>query len=102
MYANEIYVTLDDPLNKEEVLDHFNKTFDFAKSQMGSAQEIALRLTPLKEVYYTHDTTFDFNPKGHRETNILRRNQFYQSHNLVDSTTIENDQYAPGIRMLHL
>ena len=26
MYANEIYVTLDDPLNKEEVLDHFNKT----------------------------------------------------------------------------
>lgn len=46
MYANEIYVTLDDPLNKEEVLDHFNKTFDFAKSQMGSAQEIALRLTP--------------------------------------------------------
>ena len=68
MYANEIYVTLDDPLNKEEVLDHFNKTFDFAKSQMGSAQEIALRLTPLKEVYYTHDTTFDFNPKGHRET----------------------------------
>ena len=69
MYANEIYVTLDDPLNKEEVLDHFNKTFDFAKSQMGSAQEIALRLTPLKDVYYTHDTTFDFNPKGHRETN---------------------------------
>ena len=50
MYANEIYVTLDDPLNKEEVLDHFNKTFDFAKSQMGSAQEIALRLTPLKDV----------------------------------------------------
>ena len=71
MYANEIYVTLDDPLNKEEVLDHFNKTFDFAKSQMGSAQEIALRLTPLKDVYYTHDTTFDFNPKGHRETNYL-------------------------------
>lgn len=71
MYANEIYVTLDNPLNKEEVLDHFNKTFDFAKSQMGSAQEIALRLTPLKEVYYTHDTTFDFNPKGHRETNYV-------------------------------
>lgn len=71
MYANEIYVTLDDPLNKEEVLDHFNKTFDFAKSQMGSAQEIALRLTPLKEVYYTHDTTFDFNPKGHWETNYV-------------------------------
>lgn len=71
MYANEIYVTLDDPLNKKEVLDHFNKTFDFAKSQMGSAQEIALRLTPLKEVYYTHDTTFDFNPKGHRETNYV-------------------------------
>ena len=71
MYANEIYVTLDDPLNKEEVLDHFNKTFDFAKSQMGSAQEIALRLTSLKEVYYTHDTTFDFNPKGHRETNYV-------------------------------
>ncbi len=71
MYANEIYVTLDDPLNKEEVLDHFNKTFDFAKSQMGSAQEIALRLTPLKDVYYTHDTTFDFNPKGHRETNFV-------------------------------
>lgn len=71
MYANEIYVTLDDPLNKEEVLDHFNKTFDFAKNQMGSAQEIALRLTPLKEVYYTHDTTFDFNPKGHRETNYV-------------------------------
>ena len=71
MYANEIYVTLDDPLNKEEVLDHFNKTFDFAKSQMGSAQEIALRLTPLKEVYYKHDTTFDFNPKGHRETNYV-------------------------------
>lgn len=71
MYANEIYVTLDDPLNKEEVLDHFNKTFDFAKSQMGSAQEIALRLTPLKEIYYTHDTTFDFNPKGHRETNYV-------------------------------
>ena len=71
MYANEIYVTLYDPLNKEEVLDHFNKTFDFAKSQMGSAQEIALRLTPLKEVYYTHDTTFDFNPKGHRETNYV-------------------------------
>ena len=71
MYANEIYVTLDDPLNKEEVLDQFNKTFDFAKSQMGSAQEIALRLTPLKEVYYTHDTTFDFNPKGHRETNYV-------------------------------
>ena len=71
MYANEIYVTLDDPLNKDEVLDHFNKTFDFAKSQMGSAQEIALRLTPLKEVYYTHDTTFDFNPKGHRETNYV-------------------------------
>ena len=71
MYANEIYVTLDDPLNKEEVLDHFNKTFDFAKSQMGSAQEIALRLTPVKEVYYTHDTTFDFNPKGHRETNYV-------------------------------
>lgn len=71
MYANEIYVTLDDPLNKEEVLDHFNKTFDFTKSQMGSAQEIALRLTPLKEVYYTHDTTFDFNPKGHRETNYV-------------------------------
>ena len=71
MYANEIYVTLDDPLKKEEVLDHFNKTFDFAKSQMGSAQEIALRLTPLKEVYYTHDTTFDFNPKGHRETNYV-------------------------------
>lgn len=38
---------------------------------MGSAQEIALRLTPLKEVYYTHDTTFDFNPKGHRETNYV-------------------------------
>ena len=71
MYANEIYVTLDDPLNKEEVLDHFNKTFDFDKSQMGSAQEIALRLTPLKDVYYTHDTTFDFNPKGHRETNYV-------------------------------
>lgn len=71
MYANEIYVTLDDPLNKDEVLDHFNKTFDFAKSQMGSAQEIALRLTPLKDVYYTHDTTFDFNPKGHRETNYV-------------------------------
>lgn len=71
MYANEIYVTLDDPLNKEEVLDHFNKTFDFAKSQMGSAQEIALRLTPLKDIYYTHDTTFDFNPKGHRETNYV-------------------------------
>ena len=71
MYANEIYVTLDDPLNKEEVLDHFNKTFYFAKSQMGSAQEIALRLTPLKDVYYTHDTTFDFNPKGHRETNYV-------------------------------
>ena len=71
MDANEIYVTLDDPLNKEEVLDHFNKTFDFAKSQMGSAQEIALRLTPLKDVYYTHDTTFDFNPKGHRETNYV-------------------------------
>ena len=71
MYANEIHVTLDDPLNKEEVLDHFNKTFDFAKSQMGSAQEIALRLTPLKDVYYTHDTTFDFNPKGHRETNYV-------------------------------
>ena len=71
MYANEIYVTLDDPLNKEEVLDHFNKTFDFAKSQMGSAQEITLRLTPLKDVYYTHDTTFDFNPKGHRETNYV-------------------------------
>ena len=71
MFANEIYVTLDDPLNKEEVLDHFNKTFDFAKSQMGSAQEIALRLTPLKDVYYTHDTTFDFNPKGHRETNYV-------------------------------
>ena len=71
MYANEIYVTLDDPLNKEEVLDHFNKTFDFAKSQMGPAQEIALRLTPLKDVYYTHDTTFDFNPKGHRETNYV-------------------------------
>lgn len=71
MYANEIYVTLDDPLNKEEVLDHFNKTFDFAKSQMGSAQEIALRLTPLKDVYYTYDTTFDFNPKGHRETNYV-------------------------------
>lgn len=71
MYANEIYVTLDDPRNKEEVLDHFNKTFDFAKSQMGSAQEITLRLTPLKDVYYTHDTTFDFNPKGHRETNYV-------------------------------
>lgn len=71
MYANEIYVTLDDPRNKEEVLDHFNKTFDFAKSQMSSAQEIALRLTPLKDVYYTHDTTFDFNPKGHRETNYV-------------------------------
>lgn len=53
MYANEIYVTLDDPLNKEEVLDHFNKTFDFAKSQMGSAQEIALRLTPLR-MFITH------------------------------------------------
>lgn len=38
---------------------------------MGSAQEIALRLTPLKEVYYTHYTTFDFNPKGHRETNYV-------------------------------
>ena len=71
MYANEIYVTLDDPLNKEEVLDHFNKTFDFAKSQMGSAQEIALRLTPLKDVSYTHVTTCDFNPKGHRETNYV-------------------------------
>ena len=71
MSANEIYVTLDDPLNKEEVLDHFNKTFDFAKCQMGSAQEIALRLTSLKDVYYTHDTTFDFNPKGHRETNYV-------------------------------
>ena len=58
-------------LNKEEVLDHFNKTFDFAKSQMGSAQEIALLPNPLKDVYYTHDTTFDFNPKGHRETNYV-------------------------------
>ena len=71
MYANEIYVTLDDPLYKEEVLDHVNETFDVAKSQMGSAQEIELRLTPLKDVYYTHDTTFDFNPKGHRETNYV-------------------------------
>ena len=71
MYANEIYFTLEDTINKEDVFDHFNKTFDFAKSQMGSAQEIALRLTPLKEVYYTHDTTFDFNPKGHRETNYV-------------------------------
>ena len=71
MYANEIYVTLDDPLYIEVVLYNFNMTFDFAKSQMGSAQEIALRLTPLKDVYYTHDTTFDFNPKGHRETNYV-------------------------------
>ena len=48
MYANEIYVTLDDPLNKEEVLDHFNKTFDFAKSQMGSAQRDRITSNPLK------------------------------------------------------
>lgn len=71
MYANEIYITLDDPRNKETVLDHFKSSFDFANSQMGSAEELALRLTPLKDVYYTHDTTFDFNPKGHRETNYV-------------------------------
>lgn len=71
MYANEIYVTLDDPLNKEEVLDHFTRLSISLKAKWVQQQEIALRLTPLKDVYYTHDTTFDFNPKGHRETNYV-------------------------------
>ena len=113
MYANEIYVTLDDPLNKEEVLDHFNKTFDFAKKPNGFSARDRITSNPLKGCYYTHDTTFDFNPKGHRETNYVLLGiaflilfiagiNFTKSHNLVDSPTIENDQYAPGIRMLHL
>lgn len=71
MFANEIYITLDDVRNKDEVLDHFNRTFDFAKGQMASAEQVGLRLTPLRDVYYTHDTTFDFNPKGYRETNYI-------------------------------
>lgn len=71
LFANEIYITLDDVRNKDEVLNHFNQTFDFAKGQMASAEEIGLRLTPLRDIYYTHDTSFDFNSKGHRETNYI-------------------------------
>lgn len=70
-FANEIYITLDNIQNKDEVLDHFNRTFDFAKGQMAPAEQTALRLTPLKDVYYTHDTSLDFNPKGQRETNYI-------------------------------
>lgn len=70
-FANEIYITLDDIRNKDEVLNHFNQTFDFATGQMPSAEQVGLRLTPLRDVYYTHDTTFDFNPKGRRETNYI-------------------------------
>jgi len=70
----EFYILLDNPGNAAGLMDNFKRITD--PSVMGESfsweeSNFNLRLTPLSEVHYTTDVTYDRTPKSSRQTLLV-------------------------------
>ncbi len=69
----EFYIRVDSPENSKYLVENFKKNFD--TSALGKdytwAASMDLRLTPLTEVHFTTDTTYDITPKASRQTLLV-------------------------------
>jgi hypothetical protein len=69
------FVRLDDPTNKDIILDNFKKNFDVKKA-FGADFEwhkdgLSLRLTSLPEVHFLQNVDFDVMPKASHQTLLI-------------------------------
>lgn len=68
-----LYLLLDDPAAKEDIIPNFVNHFDFAKAGWEEQRDnFSLRLTHLPDIYYDHTIEYDSIPgKGSRQTVAL-------------------------------
>ncbi|GGK04461.1 ABC transporter permease [Parabacteroides faecis] len=66
----ELYIRVDAPENSEDLVENFKKNFD--TSTLGDdyiwISSVGLRLTPLRKIHFTTDTTYDTTPKASKNT----------------------------------
>lgn len=69
----EFYIRTDSPENSQNLIDNFKKNFDVSSlpAEYQWLSSINLRLTPLSEVHYITDTTYDVAPKASRQTLLV-------------------------------
>ena len=71
-----IFVRLDDPANKENVLDNFKSNFNAKEAfgnefEWGGEESFDLRLTSLPDVHFLNNVDFDSMPKASRQTLLV-------------------------------
>ncbi|CCX76454.1 ABC transporter permease [Parabacteroides johnsonii] len=70
------FVRLDDPANKENVLDNFKSNFNAKEAfgnefEWGGEESFDLRLTSLPDVHFLNNVDFDSMPKASRQTLLV-------------------------------
>lgn len=66
----ELYIRVDAPENSKDLIENFKKNFDLSILDNDNAwiSSVGLRLTPLREIHFTTDTTYDTTPKASKNT----------------------------------
>ena len=61
---------MDAPENSKDLIENFKKNFDLSILDNDNAwiSSVGLRLTPLREIHFTTDTTYDTTPKASKNT----------------------------------
>ncbi|MDR0429339.1 MAG: ABC transporter permease [Tannerellaceae bacterium] len=68
-----LYIRVDAPENSEHLFENFKKNFDSSTVEANNQwiDELNLRLTPLADVHFTTDTTYDSTPKASKQTLLV-------------------------------
>lgn len=66
----ELYIRVDAPENSKDLIENFKKNFDLSTLDNNNAwiSSVGLRLTPLRKIHFTTDTTYDTTPKASKNT----------------------------------
>lgn len=66
----ELFIRVDAPENSKDLIENFKKNFDLSTLDNNNAwiSSVGLRLTPLREIHFTTDTTYDTTPKASKNT----------------------------------
>ncbi|MDU1892567.1 MAG: FtsX-like permease family protein [Dysgonomonas sp.] len=66
----EMYLKVDSPENIENIIENFKRTFDVSnlEERYRWIKDADFRLTPLSEIHFTTDLSYDTTPKASRQT----------------------------------
>ena len=66
----ELFIRVDAPENSKDLIENFKKNFDLSTLDNNNAwiSSVGLRLTPLRKIHFTTDTTYDTTPKASKNT----------------------------------